>query len=260
MFGWVGWTGEKKAPAVQLGEREVLRMRFCAVTIRRSGRTPAALLRRRCRRAARQLRRMGVTRAVFPEDFPFLSAFAQEDVRPVEALPLYRALTAELVQAALTARGSRGREATVAVCADQLTDEVRRAVTDLCIRNRYVLLNAPDRDGAFCRQLRREYGVPLSQTETAAQLDRAEVVVLFSARAGLFQNQTVLELYEGGGLPEVLLEADGEEELPGDCCRRQLLSALWTGGALRPGQVRVRAWKKADKKEGKAVKSPKGHA
>lgn len=254
MFGWVGWTEEKRVPAVQVGEREVLRMRFCTVTIRRSGRTPAALLRRRCRRAARLLRRMGITRAVFPEGFPFLSGFAQEDVRPVEALPLYRALAAELVQAALSARGQRGKETTVAVCADQLTDEVRRAVTELCIRNRYVLLDAPDREGAFCRQLRREYGVPLSRAETAEQLDRADAVVLFSARAGVFADQTVLELYAGGRLPEVLLEADGEEELPVDGCRRQLLSALWAGGALRPGQVRVRAWGKADKKEGKADK------
>lgn len=254
MFGWVGWTEEKGVPAVQTGEREVLRMRFCTVTIRRKGRAPAAILRRRCRRAARLLRRLGITRAVFPEDFPFLSVFAQEEVRPAEVLPMYRALAAELVQAALSARGSWGREATVAVCADQLTDEVRRAVTELCIRNRYVLLDAPDRDGVFCRQLRREYGVPLSRAETAEQLDRAEVVVLFSARAGVFSGQTVLELYAGGCLPEVLLEADGEEDLPDDGCRRQLLSALWAGGALRPGQVRVRTWGRADKKEGKAAK------
>ena len=234
MFALIQWTKEKKMP---MGETEVLRVRFCTVPLKQGG--PAFLMRRRCSRAARQLVRLGITRAVFPADFAWVGEFAAEGVLPADPLPLYRAMAAELVQAAVVKRGGGARGEPVAVCADRLTSEVRQAVTALCIRNRYVVLSAPDREGAFCRQLRREYGVPIVQAEGAEALDRAGVVVLFSARAGQFRDQAVLELYDGGTLPpwQLLPEEDGC--LPAGCDRRQLMGALWSAGALRPGQLRA---------------------
>lgn len=234
MFALIQWTKEKKP---RMGETEVLRVRFCTVPLKRGG--PSFLMRRRCRRAARQLVRLGITRAVFPADFAWVGEFAAEDVLPADPLPLYRALAAELVQAVMARRGSDERGVPVAVCADRLTAEVRQAVTALCIRNRYVVLSAPDREGAFCRQLRREYGAPVVQAEGAEQLDRAGVVVLFSARAGLFRDQTVLELYDGGTLPPWQILPEEDDCLPEGCDRRQLMGALWAAGALRPGQLRV---------------------
>lgn len=247
MFGLVCWTEEGKSGEAILGERELLRLRFCEAVVRKGERTPAFLLRRRCRRAAKQMRKLGITRAVFPADFPFGAEFAAQGILPADLLPLYRGLAADLVQAALEGRGREVRERPVAVCADRLTAEVRQAVTALCIRNRYVLLSAPDREGAFCRQLRREYGVPIQQAEDLSQLERAGVVVLFSARAGLFPGQTVLELYDGGKLPPVRLLPEGEVQLPPDWDRDQLLGALWAAGALRPGQVRA-VWTERDEK------------
>ena len=240
MFGLIQWTDQKQRRRAPLRERTVLRLRFWEADITRRDRTPSALLRRRCAVTARQLQKLGVTRAVFPEGFPHLEEFERYNIRPADPLPMYRALTGELVQAALEARGQSGRSAVVAVCADHLTAEVRQAVTALCIRNRYVLLCAPDRNGTFCRQLRREYGVPLAQTGDMEQLRRAAVVVQFSPRAGAFPEQTVLKLYPGGTLPENALGLEaGEEQLPDGCDRRQLLAALWTAGAIRPGQVAV---------------------
>ena len=232
MVALIQWTKEKKP---RMGETEVLRVRFCTVPLKQGG--PAFLMRRRCGRTARRLRGMGITRAVFPADFAWTGEFAAEGILPADPLPLYRNLAAELVQAEVEKRGTRS--APVAVCADRLTAEVRQAVTDLCIRNRYVILSAPDREGAFCRQLRREYGVPIVQAEGAEALDRARVVVLFSARAGQFRDQAVLELYDGGTLPpwQLLPEEDGC--LPAGCDRRQLMGALWSAGALRPGQLRA---------------------
>ena len=145
MFGLIQWTDQKQRRRAPLRERTVLRLRFWEADITRRDRTPSALLRRRCAAAARQLQRLGVTRAVFPEGFPHLEEFERYNIRPADPLPMYRALTGELVQAALEARGQSGRSAVVAVCADHLTAEVRQAVTALCIRNRYVLLCAPER-------------------------------------------------------------------------------------------------------------------
>jgi hypothetical protein len=223
---------------VTLREREILRLPFWETVLPGGERTPPFLLRRRCRDAARQLQRAGVTRAVFPEQFPFFPEFARAGIYPADSLPLYRAMTGELVQAAL--RGRPGG-APVAVCADRLTAELRQVVTDLCIRNRYVLLAAPDRNGVFCRQIRREYGAPLVQAENGEQLRSAAVVVLFSPRPGGFSQQTVLELYPGGTLPPFRLALDGEAEtqLPADCDRAQLLGALWAAGAIRRGEVTV---------------------
>lgn len=241
MFGFIQWTEQKQHRTAAVREKEVLRLRMWEAALPRREKTPAFLLRRRCGAAARRLQKLGVTRAVFPERFPFFEEFARYGIRPPDPLPLYRALTGELVQAALEERGQSGQGAMVAVCADQLTAEIRQAVTTLCIRNRYVLLNAPDRNGAFCRQLRREYGAPLVQADDFQQLKKASVLVLFSPRPGAFPGQTVLELYQEGTLPPYRLMLGPEEErlLPRGCDRAQLLGALWTAGAIRPGQLSV---------------------
>ena len=116
MVALIQWTKEKKP---RMGETEVLRVRFCTVPLKKGG--PAFALRRRYRRAARQLVRLGITRAVFPADFAWVGEFAAEGVLPADPLPLYRALAAELVQAVMARRGSDERGVPVAVCADRLT-------------------------------------------------------------------------------------------------------------------------------------------
>ena len=106
MFALIQWTKEKKMP---MGETEVLRVRFCTVPLKQGG--PAFLMRRRCSRAARQLVRLGITRAVFPADFAWVGEFAAEGVLPADPLPLYRAMAAELVQAAVVKRMKMERPA-----------------------------------------------------------------------------------------------------------------------------------------------------
>ena len=241
MFGLIQWIEQKQRRGPVVREREILRLRLWEAVIPHGKKTPAFLQRRRCGAAARQMQKLGVTRAIFPEGFPQTDEFARYGIQPVDPLPMYRAMTGELVQTALEERGQSGQGAVVAVCADHLTAEIRQAVTTLCIRNRYVVLNAPDQNGAFCRQMRREYGAPLVQTNDPAQLDRASVLVLFSPRAGAFSGQTVLELYQGGSLPPYRLQLGTEEEaaLPQGCHRAQMLGALWTAGAIRPEQISI---------------------
>ena len=237
MIGFVTWTEEK--PPRRAEERTILRMRFCAADILRRERTPAAVLRGRARAAARALSRAGVVRAVFPEDFAFLPAFAKQNVVPVDVLPLYRRLAGEWLRAGLAARGVSGA-AMAALCADRLTGEAVRAVTELCLRYRYVLLDVPEGGEELARQLRREFGVSLILRPAAGQLAAADGALLFSPRSEL-RGPVTLALYDGAQPPEnVRMRLPAlEEQLPQGCRRDQLLAALWGAGALRPEQIEL---------------------
>ncbi len=237
MYGLVQYSSEKGKTA--LWEESVCGLRFWTVTLPEPGR--GFLRRRAVARAARELKEPGVVRAVFPEAFPDEAAFTERGILPVETLPLYRALTGELVRSALEARGLSGGGAVVAVLAKQLTAEVRRAVTELCVRNRYVILSAPDRNGEFSRQLRREYGAPVVLSNEPAQLARAAVAVCFAPYAPASPDQTVVDLSREGGAAGFRLTLEEREEGLPSGRRDQLLAALWASGALRPSQVAVKA-------------------
>lgn len=237
MVGLISWTEE--TPPRRAEERTVLRMRFCSVRILRRGRTPAPLLRARCARAARTLRRLGVTRAVFPAEFPYRSVFFKAGVAPVEVLPLYRRLAGEWLRAGLAARGVSGG-ATAALCADQLTGEAARAVAELCQRYRYVLLDLPEGGEELARQLRREFGVSLILRPEMRRLAAADGALLFAPRPGL-KGPVTLALYDGAELPEnvKMRVPEAEEQLPQDCRRDELLAALCGAGRLRPEQIEL---------------------
>ena len=129
----------------------------------------------------------------------------------------------------------------MAVCAAQLTGEVVRTVTELCLRHRYVLLDLPYGGEELCRQLRREYGVSLLLGPSKEQLEGAEALVLFDPRTDLVRKDpAVLTLYdETQALPPISLPPAAEEALPQGADRGQLLAALREAGVLRPGQVTV---------------------
>ena len=131
--------------------------------------------------------------------------------------------------------------AKVAVAGSQLTGELVRTVTELSLRNRYVLLDLPYGGEELCRQLRREYGVTLLLSPAKEQLEGADVLLLFDRREDLKPGGVVLPLYEGAQtpLPPLLLPPAMEERLPAGADRGQLLAALREAGALRPGQITV---------------------
>ncbi len=239
MYGYIEWTKEMRRPVVR--DREIQHLRFRCVAVPQRKGLPQFIQRRLVSYAAGLLHKEGVIRVVCPEVFPWLDVFAQHHMYPVDSMVLCRALAAELVQARLDARGQTGKGVSVAVCTQRLTEEVRRAVTELCIRNRYVILAAPERDDGFCRRLRREYGIPLVQTENPEQLAKAAVMVRFSPEANYTTEQEVIDLFPGGmPLRETLcLPAELEEQLPGECDRMQLLAALHGAGVVRLGQIRI---------------------
>ena len=123
MLGWLCWT-EKRERA---GETTLAGLPvFRAGVLRREG-TPEWLLRRRIRAAGRKLARAGVRRLLWPEGFPYGELLAGEGILPVDTLPLWQGLAAELAWRELRRRGIPPGEGRAAVCAGRLTAEARPA-------------------------------------------------------------------------------------------------------------------------------------
>ena len=183
------------------------------------------------------------SRAVLPEDFAYGVQLEKYGVRPVSTLALRRRLASDWVRQGLAERGVSPGGARIAVSAAQMTGELVRAVTELSLRHRYVLLDVPYGGEELCRRLRREYGVSLLLGPDREQLEEADALVLFDPRTDLRRRSGVtLPLYDeaapmrGLSLPPAL-----EERLPEGAGRGQLLSALLEAGVLRSGQVSASA-------------------
>lgn len=241
MFGMWIWTPPergKRQRAVETAERTVFHTRFFCVYVLRGERTPEPVARRRAAAAARKLQRAGVRRAVLPEAFPYEALLEKRGILPADTLALRRELVPELVRRGLEDRGLPGGR--VAVSADAMSAELVRAVTELALRSRYVLLDVPFGGPDLAGRLRREYGAALQLSPDRSQLAGAEALVLFAPRTDLRRdNPVVVEAYRGaeGALPPLMLPPALETQMPPGCCRIQLLAALRESGALRPGQI-----------------------
>lgn len=223
--------------AVTVKERSILRIRFLCAEIRRGPRTPEAVLRRRVTAAAKRLRKQGVGQLVLPESFAYGEQLEKQGLRPVSTVSLRKAIAADWVHWTLAQRGVAPAGARVAVCAQRMTAEVVRAVTELALRHRYVLVDVPYGGEELCRQLRREYGISLLMDPSKEQLEGAEVLVMFDEREDC-RSLTALRLYvEASPLPPLLLPPALEEKLPAGMDRGQLLTVLRESGVLRPGQI-----------------------
>ena len=243
MIGMMTWTppaGGVRQKSVVLETRALLHLRVAWASVARGPRTPETLVRRRVLTAARRLRKAGTGRLVVPEAFTYGEQLEKGGVTPVATVPLRRALAADLARAGMAARGLSG-SARVAVAGDQLSGELVRTVTELALGHRYVWVDVPYGAEALANQLRREYGVSLLTVPSRAQLEEADVLILFAPRTDLRRkNPVVLPLYdETAALPPLLLPPALEDQMPAGCSRPQLLAAMVEGGILRPGQITV---------------------
>ncbi len=246
MIGILLWRepqAGRRQRQIALAERSILHMRFLVAEVARGPWTPEAALRRRAAAAAKRMRKRGVTRVVLPEGFAYTAQMEKQGVRPVSTLALRRRLAADWVRELLARRGISPGGARVAVAAEQMSGELVQTVTELALRHRYILLDVPYGGEEFCRQLRREYGVSLLLKPDRAQLEEADALVLFDPRMDLRPGGGgVLQLYgEASPLPPLSLPLAMEEQLPEGADWGQLLAALLEAGAVRPGQVTVKA-------------------
>lgn len=236
MLGLILWAPAESGGRfgrVTVEEGRVLGVPFLWARVPRGPRTTEERARRRAVAGARRLRRLGVRWIVPPEGAGGLPWAERAGVAAVSALPLRQSLAADL------ARGAMGPGGCPAVAGDRLTAEMARAVTELALRCRYVLLDVPAGGEELARRLRREYGVSLLLTPEGAP--PPDALVLFAPRPEAEgRARTVLRLYdEAAPLPPLLLPPAMERQLPPGCDRPRLLSALMGEGALRPGQITV---------------------
>ena len=228
MLGWLCWSERRE----RAGRAEMAGLPVLRVPVRRREGTPEWLLRRRVRAAGRTLARAGVRRAILPEEFPYGGLLAGEGVFPVETLPLWRALAAELAWRALRERGAGGEGA--AVCADALTGEVRRTVEALLRRCRTVSLDAPDPEGAYARALRRSLGAALRTGDAGA-----EVRLLFVRRGP--ERAGDIPLYPGAEGPKAALQLPEawEARMPKGAQREGVIAALLAAGRLQREEIAI---------------------
>lgn len=239
MLGLLLWKEkrrEKRERAVTVREESILHVRFQCAEILRSAGTPERLLCRRIAAAGKRLRRLGVTRLVLPEDFPYRKELERWGLEAVSTVSLRQALATDWAAWQLAERGITG--ARVAVSADRLTGEVVRTVTELVLRYRYVLLDLPYGGEELDRRLRREYGVSLLLGPGQEQLEDADALLLFAPRDCCAP--VALRLYdEGFPMPPLALPPTLEAKLPAGVNRGQLLAVLWESGVIRPGQIGI---------------------
>ena len=242
MVGMLLWRApERGGRSVIIRERNVLHTRFLCAEVARGPRTPEAVVRRRTAAALRRLRKRGITQAVLPEGFSWGDLLDKGGVRPVSTLPLRRAAAADWVRWSLRQREIPAAGARVAVCAASLTGDVVRAVTELTLRHRYVLLDLPYGGEELARQLRREYGVSLLLSPGREQLEAADAMVCFDPRPDNRGPGRIPLWDEAEPLPPLGLPPALEEQLPAGARRDQLLTVLREAGSLRPGQLSVGA-------------------
>lgn len=172
-------------------------------------------------RAARLLARRGVRRMLPPRDFDGWHILAHRGLFPVDPLPLYRAMAAELTLATLKNRGVKPDCAAVALVAEHVDGDLVRAARALCPLVRNLVLEVGYGGERLARELYWEFGAAVSVDR------RADLRVRFSgpAQAG---ELTLCGRVELLGLE---LEMPGLE-LPEELDPIPVLAAAWQVGRI----------------------------
>lgn len=189
---------------------------------------------RALRRTAARLREQGVRHALAPRDFPWWPLLEEAGLSPVETAGLCQAVAAPLTMEALALRGWEPGRAVVALAGEHVTLPLARCAERLAGQVRGLIVQVP-RDGeTLAARLQRDWGLPVWVPGAA----RPALTVAFD---GSWRGSgPALRLY--GPAPELLgaeVWAEGVEPGP-DWEPMPLLAALWEGGALPGGALRVR--------------------
>ena len=167
VFGLIKW---REAGAYGGAEfRRIDGVRFLVVRVQRCGGIRTGWS---ARRAARILRKNGVTEAVFPRNFPDAAHFAARGIVPVDVRPLREAAAASLIRCALAQWGIAPQKATVALCASRVTRAYMTAAEQLAGDTRYLQLCAGEGAWELSLALRRRFGAaaPVLRTPEGADI------------------------------------------------------------------------------------------
>ncbi len=219
---YVREKGRGRGERVKLGPMTALRWTVYAP----EGLAPWRL-RRRLRKAEKALVRAGAGRVILGPDFPWADRLTL--LRPVDPLPMLRACADVLVLGALAAEGVSPHRGRVALSAPRLCPELEGAAERLCHRVRGLVIDAPGGED-YARYLQAKFGLPVTPLAAGA-----DVTAAFGPEGGRWGRR--VELYEGGTLNGLALEAEGVD-LPADCAD-QVLALLWERGEVRREELRV---------------------
>lgn len=221
MLGLLSWSGERD---VRLERIRLMGMPVLRVSIPSGGRWENY----RLRRAGRLLARQRVRRMLVPQKFDGWQELSRWGLRPVDPMPLYRAMADRLVLAELARRGVENRWACVALRGDYVDGDLERTARLLCPQVRTLLIQVDWGGARLVRELYRSFGA-------APQPEGwPDVVVRFSGKG-----QTG-ELVLCGQLEHLGLELETEGvTLPEGLESVPLLTALWQSGRLSMEELRV---------------------
>ena len=187
---------------------------------------------RRLRRAGKGLRRGGVLRVLVPEDFDRWPELAPLGLRPVEVEAFVRNQSAALALELLERRDVSPDRAVVALRGARADRDMARTAAALCRQVRSLVVDAPRGGEELAGWLRREFGVPILPPG-----EGCHAALCFHPNCPR-REETALELYgprprlAGLTLSAPRLAEGDREDLP-------LLSALWEGGKLGPGDIKI---------------------
>lgn len=184
----------------------------------------------RLHRAGRALRRSGVRRVLAPREL--LPALEDFGLKKIDSEPFIRAQSVPLVLTALERRGVAPDRATVALRGMKVDRDMARTAVQLCPMVRSLVIDAPRGGRELAQWLRREFGVPV-----LPEGERGQMALAFQEGCPRLEEEA-LRLY--GARPELKglrfsvpsLEEGDREEL-------SLLTVLWEGGRLGPGDIKI---------------------
>ncbi len=185
-------------------------------------------LARRLLRAERGLAKLGAGRVVLRGGFPYGDRLRL--LRPVDPLPLWRGLAAELALGALEREGVPPGRGRVALSAPRLCGELTAAAERLCPLVRGLVIDAPGGED-YARSLQARFGLPVTPPAAGA-----DVTAAFGPGGGRWGR--CLELHGAVDLGGLTVEAAGLE-LPEDCAD-QVLALLWEQGLVKREGLAIR--------------------
>lgn len=239
MVGWIIYEEQRR----KRGELSPVLLSGCMMM---KGTVPGKRLlggRLEAARIAGGMRKRGVRTAIYPESFPYEDIFWKAGIMPYPILPLYQAMTPQMLRWEMNALGISPANATVAIVGDALTRAAEHMICELCLQIRYLIVQLKGQEAPLCDTLRREYGVSILQTPTRSQLLKADAIIELSPQERAGEKPPILlRIYDGDC---VLHQNHFAFSLPGglskevseNTCTEQLLSYLMEEGVLKPYQI-----------------------
>ncbi len=194
------------------------------------------LARRKLKRAGRTLRQGGVLRTLAPKEFQGWELMSECGLSPVNPMGFLRSQGALLALGALERQGLAPDRSEVALRGPRAGQELARTAVELCAQVRRLVIDAPVGGQALAEWLRQEFGVPVLPKEEFTPVDVCFGPGDIPEKRG--REGMALRLY--GSQPDLAgltltapaLEPEDRERLP-------LLAALWEGGRLPRGGLKI---------------------